>query len=59
MENKFEEALPHCKRAVELAENDFAVLDSLGFVYNGAGDDNRKYYKKGYYKKKDYYYKKT
>ncbi len=30
----------------------------LGFVYNGASDDSRKYYKKGYYKK-DYYYKKS
>jgi capsular exopolysaccharide synthesis family protein len=29
----------------------------LGFVYNGASDDSRKYYKKGYYKKG--YYKKT
>lgn len=31
----------------------------LGFVYNGASDDSRKYYKKGYYKKKGYYYKKA
>lgn len=31
----------------------------LGFVYNGAGAENHKYYKKGYYKKKDYYYKKS
>ncbi len=31
----------------------------LGFVYNGANDDSRKYYKRGYYKKKDYYYKKS
>jgi hypothetical protein len=31
----------------------------LGFVYNGASDDRRKYYKKGYYKKGYYYYKKT
>ena len=25
----------------------------LGFVFNGAADDGRKYYKKGYYKKSD------
>ena len=35
LEGQFEEALPHCQKAVVLDEKSFPAYDSLGFVYAG------------------------
>ena len=37
LENKFEEALPYCEKAIKLDNQSFAAYDSIGYVYTGLG----------------------